>query len=122
MRAVFKHYRRPKPIMDYWPSVCGYVDIAEELQEAKRIKGPQGVVVHYQKGVSHWMPEERGGYTECFLYDENGKLLAKGEAVCWLIDQFCYEAGRAHSMRKALLAWMESDQVFHHVRDYPEVT
>lgn len=57
--------------------------------------------VHYRRGKTKWMPESRGGKTECFLY-MNDRLIARGETICSEDDNFEYSAGRYWAFENAL--------------------
>lgn len=55
----------------------------------------KGYLRHYRRGESKWMPEPKGGRTECWLYRED-KIAPVGHGVtdCSKKDSFCYRIGR----------------------------
>ena len=60
------------------------------------------IPLHYRRGKSTWDPAPRGGYTKCFIYDEDDALLGCGKADCSRKDAFCYRTGRNISRGRAL--------------------
>ena len=75
-RVAFKHYRIPVG-WEYEP-------------------------LHYRRKRSKWTPQPKGGKTECFLYFQ-GRLVARGETVCSLSDNYSYREGREWAFEYALL-------------------
>jgi hypothetical protein len=89
-RFVYQHFRFPT----VWHNVISLAD---------SIIGRHGEAFHFQRGTSQWTPMPRGGYTRCYVYDQD-YLMATGLAECSPRDSFCYKIGRDISRGRALKA------------------
>lgn len=88
-RVVWKHYRIRKW---YW--------VVDSVQSChiRKIAEPYSPSAH----DSNFDPTTHGGRTECFIYGPDRQLVATGEALCSLKDQFVYKIGRQISLGRAL--------------------
>jgi len=67
---------------------------------------PQGrdELIRYHRGRSPWQPAERGGYTMCYIVENDGAIGGIGIARCSEKDAFCYRIGRTIARGRALKA------------------
>ena len=93
LRFVYKHYRMPNGCIAYNANT--------------RYIGRHGRALHYRRGGTSWSPLERGGYTLCYIYDQNGSLVSSAVAECSPKDNFCYRTGRAIAKIRAECALVE---------------
>lgn len=88
--AVYKHFR-----------FLGNGGVS--LKDTEHHVGRHGRAYHFQRGrTKTWQPSERGGYTLCFIYNDEGEVVATGVAECSKLDHFCYRLGREISRGRAL--------------------
>ena len=66
---------------------------------------PEGRLKRYQRGITEWEPNPRGGATLCQIHGENKVLLARGATACG-DHSFSYSVGRAKAKFRADLAHM----------------
>lgn len=80
-QVKFEHYRFPSDGVESEP---------EEFYV-----GRHGKAFRYYRGMSKWIPSERGGYTICQLG------CGAGLAECSPRDNFCYRTGRRIALGRA---------------------
>lgn len=72
-----------------------------------RITGDDHTLKYYQRKESTWMPQPKGGYTECVVWVGEGderERISIGWALCSEKDNFCYRVGRQIAKGRALKA------------------
>ena len=85
--------------------------------------------VHYQRGkdkrtgakLSHWIPIERGGRTECYVYDNTDSVVVLANSICSVKDAFCYRTGRLIARGRATAALAIRDGVAKHLPKYTRI-
>lgn len=99
-RFAYQHFRFPSVRQGTSVLNTGY-------RRAEQYSGRHGTACRYKRGISKWLPSERGGYTFCYVYDDSdkgGELLTTGRADCSPLDAFCYRIGRRIARGRALKA------------------
>ena len=104
--VVYKHYRRP-------PTISQAREMREPWipNEVETFCGRHGLAYHYQPGNGNGEPSPRGGYTFCYVYDQDKNLVSMGLAECSPKDSFNYKIGRDISRGRALKTLREIDEV-----------
>ncbi len=87
MKISYRHYRIPA---DYWKRK------GDPPKKGKPL--PLGLG-RYMRGVTKWKPHERGGMTVCRISDDAGQVIARGQIVCLMGDNFCYREGRERALQ-----------------------
>lgn len=85
-------------------------------------------LVHYQRGkdketkekLTNWSPLERGGRTECYVYDEDG-IVVLASSECSMRDAFCYRTGRLIARGRATTALAIRNGVAKHLPKYTQI-
>lgn len=91
----YKHYR--------------YVDFNETLKRIEKISQLKALLNANKKntypykrgGKTYWTPTCKGGFTECYIVDENENTFM-GWADCSLDDNFVYSVGRSMALDMAI--------------------